>query len=327
MPWRGPSTSWRGPTNLKWPWVWSRIACASSKNVSGRFGYDRRSFVLRAKTSASAMGMSEDRLCFEQKRQRAFGADRKSCVLRAKTPAGGMGLIVCVDKSFVRIMGKRTVFGNWWGGPQKLATTAPIYKEMKAHTAKMQENESPQGQNVRKCTPTRPKCKEMKAHKAKLRLNMANPNVPQCHGPRPASANLQGANPNVPQCQMLRNMDHAREGASFQGASRNVPQEELLLNMDHAHPDGNLQGAKLNVPQEEMLLNMDPWGGPGSEQISLGLGCLPLTGNPVACYDVDIAWRQRPSFTWASTCVFFSRSRSSGRFGLWRRRYEPSARL
>ena len=48
----------------------------------------------------------------------------------------------------------------------------------------------------------------------------------------------------------------------------------------------------------------------------LGLGCLPLTGNAVATGHDAKAWRQRPSFTWAFTCVFFSRSRSSGRFGL-----------
>ena len=127
-------------------------------------------------------------------------------MLRAKTPAGAMGRIVCADKPFVRIIGKRTVFGDLWGGPQKLATAAPIYKEMNAYAAKRQGNESLQGQDVRKCTPTRPKCKEMRAHKAKMRLNMdhaqpgvnlegANPNVPQCqnattHGPHPASANL-----------------------------------------------------------------------------------------------------------------------------------------
>ena len=127
-------------------------------------------------------------------------------MLRAKTPAGAMGRIVCADKPFVRIIGKRTVFGDLWGGPLKLATAAPIYKEMNAYAAKRQGNESLQGQDVRKCTPTRPKCKEMQAHKAKMRLNMdhaqpgvnlegANPNVPQCqnatnHGPHPASANL-----------------------------------------------------------------------------------------------------------------------------------------
>ena len=44
-------------------------------------------------------------------------------------------------------------------------------KEMKAHKAKMQGNEGPQGQNERKWRPTRPKCKEMKAHKAKLQGN------------------------------------------------------------------------------------------------------------------------------------------------------------
>ena len=45
----------------------------------------------------------------------------------------------------------------------------------------------------------------------------------------------------------------------------------------------NMQGAKLNVPQEEMPLNMDHGGGAhGSEQIPLGLGLFPLTGNAVA---------------------------------------------
>ena len=74
-----------------------------------------------------------------------------------------------------------------------------------------------------------------------------------------------------------------KESPSFQGPNLNVPQEELLLNTDHAHADGNLQGAKRHVPQEEMLLNMDLRGGaPGPEQISLGLGLFPLTGNAVA---------------------------------------------
>ena len=70
--------------------------------------------------------------------------------------------------------------------------------------------------------------------------------------------------------EMLLNMDHAREGASFQGASLNVPQEVMLLNMDHAHAGVSLQGAKRHVPQEEMLLNMDPGGGARARANILG---------------------------------------------------------
>ena len=42
-------------------------------------------------------------------------------------------------------LGKRTVFGNLWGGAHKLATKKPKCKEMKAHKAKMKGNEGPQG--------------------------------------------------------------------------------------------------------------------------------------------------------------------------------------
>ena len=68
-------------------------------------------------------------------------------------------------------LGKRTVFGNLWGRPEKLTPKEPKCKEMKAHKAKMQGNEGPQGQNARKWRPTRPKCKEMKAQKAKMQGN------------------------------------------------------------------------------------------------------------------------------------------------------------
>ena len=54
------------------------------------------------------------------------------------------------DKSIVRTLGKRVTFGNLWGGAQKLTPKRPKYKEMKAHKAKMQGNEGPQGQNARK---------------------------------------------------------------------------------------------------------------------------------------------------------------------------------
>ena len=54
------------------------------------------------------------------------------------------------DKSIVRTLGKRAIFGNLWGGAQKLTPKRPKCKEMKAHKAKMQGNEGPQGQNARK---------------------------------------------------------------------------------------------------------------------------------------------------------------------------------
>ena len=42
-------------------------------------------------------------------------------------------------------LGERAVFGNLWGGPQKLATKEPKCKEMKAQNAKMKGNKAPQG--------------------------------------------------------------------------------------------------------------------------------------------------------------------------------------
>ena len=57
-------------------------------------------------------------------------------------------------------LGKKAIFGNLWGGGQKLTRKGPKCKEMKAHKAKMkgnegsqgqnEENEGPQGQNERK---------------------------------------------------------------------------------------------------------------------------------------------------------------------------------
>ena len=77
--------------------------------------------------------------------------------------------------------GKRTVFGNLWGGPHVAAQTNKKWKEMKAQKAKMkgskspkgqnEKNEGPKGQNKRKWTPKRPKWKEMKARKAKMKGN------------------------------------------------------------------------------------------------------------------------------------------------------------
>ena len=69
-------------------------------------------------------------------------------------------------------------------------------------------------------------------------------------------------------------------------------------------------------PKGQNERNQPSPGGAPSQQKPLGLGCLPLTGNAVATGHDAKAWRQRPSFTWAFTCVLFSRSRSSGRFGL-----------
>ena len=47
-------------------------------------------------------------------------------------------------------LGKRIIFGNLWGGLQKLTPKRPKCKEIKAQKAKMQGNEGPQGQNRRK---------------------------------------------------------------------------------------------------------------------------------------------------------------------------------
>ena len=44
------------------------------------------------------------------------------------------------DKSIVRTLGKRAIFGNWWGGGP----------EADPEKAKMKGNEGPQGQNARK---------------------------------------------------------------------------------------------------------------------------------------------------------------------------------
>ena len=75
------------------------------------------------------------------------------------------------DKSIVRTLGKRAIFGNLWAGTPEADPEKPKWKEVKAQKAKMQGNEGPQGQNTRKWRPTRPKCKEMKAHKAKMHGN------------------------------------------------------------------------------------------------------------------------------------------------------------
>ena len=39
------------------------------------------------------------------------------------------------DKSIVRTLGKRAIFGNMWGGVPKLAPKRPKCKEMTAHKA------------------------------------------------------------------------------------------------------------------------------------------------------------------------------------------------
>ena len=54
------------------------------------------------------------------------------------------------DKSIVRTLGKRAIFGNMRGGGQKPTPKMPKCKEIKTHKAKMQGNEGPQGQNARK---------------------------------------------------------------------------------------------------------------------------------------------------------------------------------
>ena len=53
-------------------------------------------------------------------------------------------------KFFIWDIGKTGRFWQLLGGGPKLATTRPKCKEMKAHKAKMQGNEGPQGQNARK---------------------------------------------------------------------------------------------------------------------------------------------------------------------------------
>ena len=81
------------------------------------------------------------------------------------------------DKSIVRTLGKRAIFGNLWGGGP----------EADPEKAKMQGNEGPQGQNSvearkyenhspnqlneRSSRPKRPKRKEIKAQKAKMTGN------------------------------------------------------------------------------------------------------------------------------------------------------------
>ena len=92
---------------------------------------------------------------------------------KAEKPQNGAGHGAA--KSIVRTLGKRAIFGNLWGGPQKLTPKRPKCKEMKAHKAKMQGNKGPQGQNPRKWRPTRPKCKEMKAYERPQGQNESPP--------------------------------------------------------------------------------------------------------------------------------------------------------
>ena len=56
-----------------------------------------------------------------------------------------MELGLALLNSLCGTLGKRTVFGNLWVGPQKLATT-----EADPEKAKMKGNEGPKGQNKRK---------------------------------------------------------------------------------------------------------------------------------------------------------------------------------
>ena len=53
------------------------------------------------------------------------------------------------DKSIVRTLGKRAIFGNLWGGPEADPEKAEM-QGSEARKAKIQGNEGPRGQNARK---------------------------------------------------------------------------------------------------------------------------------------------------------------------------------
>ena len=192
--------SWRGLTNLKvamprpqrreqkcqWaPWVWSKTVWRWA--VPKVLTCDKLVGAIRAKSSAGAMGMIEDRWCLEQKRQLGMMEDRLYFQRKRPPMLWVWSRTVCSLSN--NVSGRH---GYDRGSFVFRAKTSKHGRRKGFHV---------QGANLY-------------APQEKLLLNMdrAHP-----------GANLQGANLNVAQEEMLLNMGHAREGASFQRASLNVP--------------------------------------------------------------------------------------------------------
>ena len=68
-------------------------------------------------------------------------------------------------------LGKRTVFGNLWGGTPEASHQKQNERKWRPKMPKWKEKKAQKSQNEKKWRPKRPKWKEMKAQKAKMKGN------------------------------------------------------------------------------------------------------------------------------------------------------------